>query len=314
MRRGNGMLKNVVIIANPGSGKGLAPDYASELSQVLKSTHSSKIELRETTEVGDAEEWAKSAKSEGFDTVICLGGDGTVNEVINGLMAVKEPPVFSFVPIGTANDLGRVLGFDMNPDQAVEQFKDMKEDTIDIGQVNDKYFMDVVAVGDIPTAVMETESEKKNKFGFFAYVLDGLKALVDGDLKKYQIKNSAGNLYEVNSHALLVAMTSSIGGAENLIEHREYNDGFFQFVALKGNLLESTIATLVNDGGVPKGLVDDDNLLAFSDDFVSIELMEENLDEKIYSNVDGDEGPVLPLKIRIHKQALKVLRPRIQED
>lgn len=307
------MLKNILIIANPGSGKGLAPEYAGELSKLLKSVHNSQIEIRETTKVGDAEKWAEEAKNEQFDTVICLGGDGTVSEVINGLMLVEEPPLFSFVPIGTANDLGRVLGFDMNPDQAIEQFKDMVEDSIDIGQVNDLYFMDVVAIGDIPTAVMETESEKKNKFGFFAYVLDGLKALVDGDLKDYRIENSVGDVYEVSSNTLLVALTSSIGGMENLVEHRNYKDGLFQFAALKGNVLESTVATLVNDGGVPEGLTNDENLLAFSDSRVSIELIEDEPTEKIHSNVDGDEGPALPLEIQVHQQALKVLKPRVEE-
>lgn len=308
------MLKNVLIIANPGSGKGLAPEYAGELSEILERTHHSQFEIRETTEVGDAEKWAKTAKSEDFDTVICLGGDGTVSEVVNGLMVVEEPPLFSFVPMGTANDLGRVLGFEMNPDQAIEQFKAMEEDAIDIGQVNDLYFMDVVAIGDIPTAVMETESEKKNKFGFFAYILDGVKAYVEGDLKQFRIENSAGEVHEVSSNALLVAMTSSIGGMENLIEHRKYKDGLFQFVAVKDNLLESTVATLVNDGGVPEGLVDDDNLLAFSDNFVSIQLIGEDYEKDMHSNVDGDEGPSLPLEIKLHKEALKVLRPRLPED
>lgn len=307
------MLKNILIIANPGSGKGLAPEYAGELSKLLKDVYDSQIEIRETTKVGDAKEWAEGAKSEQFDTVICLGGDGTVSEVINGLMLVKEPPVFSFVPIGTANDLGRVLGFDMNPDQAIEQFKEMVEDSIDIGQVNDLYFMDVVAIGDIPTAVMETESEKKNKFGFFAYVLDGLKAFVEGDLKKYRVENSEGESFEVSSNALLIALTSSIGGMENIVEHREYKDGLLQFAALKGNLLESTVTTLVNEGGVPEGLTNDENLLAFSDNRVSIQLIEDEQSEKVFSNVDGDEGPALPLEIQVHKQALKVLRPKIEE-
>ncbi len=303
------MLKKILIIANPGSGKGVAPEYARTLKDTLKETYPCEIELRETTDIGDATEWAKAAKEENFDTVICLGGDGTVNEVINGLMMVEEPPLFSFVPMGTANDLGRVLGFDMNPDQAIEQFKELKEDVIDIGQVNDDYYMDVVAIGDIPTAVMETDSDKKNKFGFFAYVLDGAKAIVDGDNKTYKVVNSKGEEFTFESNAILVAMTSSIGGMENLIEHRKYNDGLFQFAALKGNVVASTINTIANDGGVPEDFVDNDTLLAFSDDYVRIELLDDDDSEPMLSNVDGDEGPALPLEIKVHKSALKVLRP-----
>lgn len=303
------MLKKILMIANPGSGKGEAPDYAQSLSDILKEAYDSVIDVRETTEVGDATEWAKNAKSEAYDTVICLGGDGTVNEVINGLMQVKDAPVFSFVPIGTANDLGRVLGFDMDPQLAIDQFKNLEEDAIDIGQVNGHYFMDVVAVGDIPTAVMETDSDKKNQLGFLAYVIDGAKAIVNNEDKEYQVTNSNGEIFKFISNAIVVALTSSVGGMENLIEHREYKDGLLQFFALKGQVVASSIKTLANEGGIPADHTDNDTILAFSDHQVAIKLVDSEDREKIYSNVDGDEGPELPLEIKVHQQALKVLRP-----
>ena len=61
------MLKNILIIANPGSGKGVAPEYARTLKDTLKETYPCEIEIRETTDVGDATEWAKAAKEENFD-------------------------------------------------------------------------------------------------------------------------------------------------------------------------------------------------------------------------------------------------------
>lgn len=303
------MLKKILIIANPGSGKGNAPKYAESLEKVLMNEENPKIDIRETTKEGDATEWAQAAKHEGYDTVICLGGDGTVNEVINGLMMVEEPPVFSFVPIGTANDLGRVLGFDMAPENAIEQFRNLELDSIDIGQVNDLYYMDVVAIGDIPTAVMETDSDMKNRLGFLAYIIDGAKAVMNDDMKQFEVIDSNGKTYIIESNTILVALTSSVGGMEGLIEHRKYKDGLFQFLALKGNLVASTINTLVNEDGAPEGHVDNDTLLAFSDDEVTIKLLDANETDKMTANVDGDEGPTLPLKIKVHKEALKVLRP-----
>src|SRR5690554_3169812 len=79
------MIKNALIIANPGSGKGEAPEYARKLEKVLFDTYDCTVKVRETTEVGDAEKWAKEAKNNQKDTVICLGGDGTVNEIVTGL-------------------------------------------------------------------------------------------------------------------------------------------------------------------------------------------------------------------------------------
>lgn len=305
------MLKKILMIANPGSGKGNAPDHAQNLECIIKDEYEADVDIRETTEVGDAEEWAKAAKGEGYDTVICLGGDGTVNEVINGLMAVEEPPVFSFVPIGTANDLGRVLGFNMSPEVALEQFSDLELDLIDIGQVNDQYFMDVVAIGDIPTAVMETDSDKKNRLGFLAYVVDSAKVIVNNDNKVYEVTNSKGESFTFESNVIVAALTSSVGGMEKLIEHREYNDGLLHFFALKGNIIASAVETLAKEGGIPEESINNDTILTFSDNNVSIKLVEDSAEE-IFANVDGDEGPSLPLELKVHKQALKVLRPKAE--
>lgn len=300
------MLKNILVIANPGSGKGDAPKYADKLSKILQKNYGSKVDIRETSKIEDAKNWAKSASSEDYDTVICLGGDGTVNQVINGLMTAEKPPVFSFVPMGTANDLGRVLGFDMTPELALEQFENLEEDAIDIGQVNGDYFMDVVAVGDIPTAVMETDSDKKNKLGFMAYVVDGAKEIMDNNEKAYRVTSSDGDMYEFKSDAIVVALTSSVGGMENIIDHHDYKNGLLQFFALKGKVVKSSVETLANEGGIPEEHTNNDTLLAFSDKEVSLQLLE---DDEVLSNVDGDEGPALPLTITVHKKALKVLKP-----
>lgn len=306
------MLGKVLIIANPGSGKGEAPQYAQQLEKNLLDTYDCEIEIRETTEVGDAEKWAKEAKDDQFDTVICLGGDGTVNEIVNGLMQVDNPPQFSFVPMGTANDLGRVLGFDMDPEKAVEQFKALEVDKVDVGQVNDLYFIDVVAIGDLSTAVMETDSDKKNSFGFFAYVMDGAKAVIEGKGDLFEVKNAAGETFEFKSNLVLMALTSSLGGIENIIPHADHKNGLIQFVGLKGGLVTSVIQTLVNDGGISAEHTDNENVLSFTDTNMSLRLIEEDdVDaEPMLSNVDGDEGPALPLEVKVHHQALNVLKPK----
>lgn len=306
------MLSKVLIIANPGSGKGEAPEYARQLAENLLEAYDCDVEIRETTEVGDAEKWAKEAKAEQFDTVICLGGDGTVNEIVNGLMQVNNPPQFSFVPMGTANDLGRVLGFDMNPEEAVKQFKNLEVDKVDVGQVNDLYFIDVVAIGDLSTAVMETDSDKKNTFGFFAYVMDGAKAVVEGKGDLFEVENAAGETFEFKSNLVLMALTSSLGGIEDIIPHADHKNGLIQFVGLKGGLVTSVIQTLVNDGGISAEHTDNENVLSFTDTNMSLRLIEEDdVDaEPMHSNVDGDEGPALPLEVKVHHQALNVLKPK----
>lgn len=303
-------MKKILIIANPGSGKGDAPDYAKNLEKVLLTNYQVELEIRLTEKEGDANHWAKAAKQEGYDTVICLGGDGTVNEVVSGIAELDDKPLFSFVPLGTVNDLGRVVGFSMDPDEAVQQFAHLEETKVDIARVNDQYFINVLALGDIPTAVLETDSDQKNKLGFLAYLIDGVKAFFSGKNKSLRIFDSQGRHYDLDSNLILVALTSSVGGMEGLIQGATYNDGMAHLYAIKDSMTLSSIQTLVQEKGLPDETVNNDHLLALRDSAFRIESVEGHSTKELKSNVDGDEGPALPLEIEILKECIPMLIPR----
>ncbi|MFN0603090.1 diacylglycerol/lipid kinase family protein [Facklamia hominis] len=303
-------MKKILIIANPGSGKGDAPDYAKTLKEVLLTNYEVELEIRLTEKEGDANHWAKAAKQEGYDTVICLGGDGTVNEVVSGIAELDDQPFFSFVPLGTVNDLGRVVGFSMDPDEAIQQFAHLDETKVDIARVNNQYFINVLALGDIPTAVLETDSDQKNKLGFLAYLIDGVKAFFGGKNKNLRIYDSQGRHYDIASNLILVALTSSVGGMEGLIQGATYNDGMAHLYAIKDSMALSSIQTLVQEKGLPDETVNNDHLLALRDSAFRIESVEGHSTNELKSNVDGDEGPALPLEIEILKGCIPMLIPR----
>ena len=81
-----------------------------------------------------------------------MGGDGTVNEAVNGLASHDKRPNFGFFPLGTVNDLARALAIPLDPKKAIESFAVDHTRKIDIGQVNQDYFTNVVAIGMIPAA------------------------------------------------------------------------------------------------------------------------------------------------------------------
>ena len=114
-------MSRCLVIINPVSGGGAARRYALDLQWKL-STLFETIEVKFTTGEGDATRFAKDACERGFDAVFCMGGDGTVNETVNGIAQGGFKSTFGFIPVGTVNDMSRALGIHQNPTQAIKTY------------------------------------------------------------------------------------------------------------------------------------------------------------------------------------------------
>ncbi|MGY4104039.1 diacylglycerol/lipid kinase family protein [Ignavigranum ruoffiae] len=302
------MLKKVLLIVNPGSGKGQAVKYGEDLRKVLVQSHQSEVELRQTEDMDDPFDWAQQAADQGYDTVICLGGDGTVNKTVAGILASpNQRPYFSFVPMGTVNDLARALHMPLNTDQFIREFAKVETQQIDIGKINQSYFVNTIAIGTIAESVGDTSSDQKNKIGRLAYIRDGLAAAIEGQTYRLKIKDSSDRIHEIETPILVIGLTNSVGGFEQMNTEAEVNDGLMYLTALKdSNLLEMGVAVLGNK------LLDlpTDKLLILKDHEFLIESME---GAPVASNVDGDAGPNLPLNLSVEANALNVYVPRAKD-
>lgn len=119
-------MSRCLVIINPVSGGGAARRYALDLQWKL-STLFDTIEVKFTTGADDATRFAKAACEDGFDAVFCMGGDGTVNETVNGIAQGGFKATFGFIPVGTVNDMSRALGIPQRPLEAIRR--------LDINQV-----------------------------------------------------------------------------------------------------------------------------------------------------------------------------------
>lgn len=298
------MFKKVLIIANPVAGRGEATKYSEILIDLLKQEYSSEVQLKYTQQNEDARNWSQQAAQKGFDTVLCLGGDGTVSETVEGIINAEERPDFGFIPLGTVNDLGRALGYDMNPLNAIEDLRNVQVDKLDIGKVNDKIFINVLAMGPIAEEVMKTNAEDKNKFGVLAYIRDGLKVLFTDKGYKLSIKTSDGIERTIMTNLLFIGLTNSIGGIEFMLPEASYDDGLLHLAAIKGR----TPIDMIRAGfDVGFANVNPQNFLKISDTSFEIKSID---DEEIIINLDGDTGPKLPLKINVLKHAIDVIVKR----
>jgi YegS/Rv2252/BmrU family lipid kinase len=152
-----------ILIVNPTSGREKALRYIPLMESALKKRYLS-VTLKMTEKAGDATAFASAASRLGQD-VFCMGGDGTINETINGMVSAGSTSTFGFVPLGTVNDLARALHIPLSPKAAIRMLPDAVRTTIDIGRVNDRFFVNIAAAGRIPEAVGQVSIREKNSLG-----------------------------------------------------------------------------------------------------------------------------------------------------
>ncbi|HMC26149.1 MAG TPA: YegS/Rv2252/BmrU family lipid kinase, partial [Candidatus Udaeobacter sp.] len=131
------------------------------------------IEVRVTWEKGDAQRFASEAGE--VDLLIAAGGDGTLNEVVHGLMGLprKARPVFGLVPLGTANDFATGCGIPRDPETALALCLQGKAVPIDVGKANEHWFLNVASAGFGAEVTATTSPELKRLLGPAAYTVMG---------------------------------------------------------------------------------------------------------------------------------------------
>lgn len=179
--------KRLLFIFNPRTGrsKSHAPlfDALADLSDA-----GYWVSIRRTAASGDA---ARLVVQEGMDcdVVVAVGGDGTLNETVSGLMALANPPLLGYLPQGSTNDFAASLQISGNPKEAAALILKNEPRQLDIGLWNDRYFVYVASFGAFSSTSYTAAQTTKNALGHFAYILEGVKDL--NSLRPYQLRVTA---------------------------------------------------------------------------------------------------------------------------
>lgn len=291
------------IIMNPTAGHERAPKYLPLLQEVLE-TRFKEVEVKITKKPGDATTFAREAALAGRD-VICMGGDGTINETINGMVPVDSPSTFGFIPFGTVNDLARALHIPRSPKGAIRMLETAVRTKIDVGKVNDRYFINVVAAGSISEAVGKVTIKEKTLFGSLAYFMKGATVLNKQKSYHFKVETDTGRKVEVTSTLIAAMLTDSAGSFHNLLPPEERNKGLIK-LCLMHNFewlwaIKSAPKLLSGMQMGPDFLT----VVSFKKAHLSIA---EN--EPIATNVDGDLGPTFPLDLEIFPDRLTIFTPK----
>lgn len=284
-------MTKALLIVNPSSGGEEAKKYEDQATQKLHSLFDEVI-VKHTEEAGDAIDFAKEAAQEKIDSVFAMGGDGTVNEAISGLAEEEFRPNFGFFPLGTVNDLARALNLPLDPEEAIANLDLTRTKSLDVGKLNDQYFMNVVAIGTIPESINDVDVEDKTKFGKLAYFISGIKNVIGTESYDFELTID-GEAQAVTSTTIIIGLTNSVGGFEQLLSDAQVDDGKMHLLYLKDESLLDTVKSLPDLLTGVKETTDNVGYVTFTKGTIAVK------EKTLGTNVDGDEGPELPIDVAV---------------
>ncbi|WP_047979595.1 diacylglycerol kinase [Ornithinibacillus contaminans] len=293
-------MKRARIIYNPTSGR---EAFKKELPTVLEKFEKAGYETsaHATTGEGDAIEAARTAVERKYDIVIAAGGDGTINEVINGLAEQDYRPKLGVIPVGTTNDFARALTIPRDIQKAVDVIVADHSMLLDIGKVNEQYFINIAGGGKLTELTYDVPSKLKTMIGQLAYYAKGIEMLPS--LKPAQVKiEYDGNVIEEDIMLFLISNTNSVGGFEKLAPDACLDDGYFDLLILrKTNLAEFIrIVSLALRGAH----LEDKHVIYAKAREIKVTPL-----DKMQLNIDGEYGGLLPGDFRNLQQHIEFFVP-----
>ena len=227
-------MKRLLYIYNPAAGRHKAKESLSDVLEVF-ARQGYEITAHPTLERGDATN-AVIRQGGCVDRVVCCGGDGTLNETVQGLLALPPEcrPVLGYIPAGTTNDFSRTLELPKTVVELTEVAGEGNPRPIDVGEAGGRLFTYVAAFGLFTDVSYSTPQASKNLLGHFAYVLEGAGKL--GNIPSYHMTVTASDGREVEGDFIygMVGNTVSVGGLVNLPRDKvQLDDGRFEVILIR---------------------------------------------------------------------------------
>ncbi len=232
-------MTRLLLIINPKSGKGTIRSRLLDVTDIfIKEGYDVTIYISQQR--GDARHKVeKTARY--YDLVVCSGGDGTLDEVISGMMESERKCPIGYIPSGSTNDFANSLKIPKNIVTAAKRITEFNEFLCDIGCFNNDYFVYVAAFGLFTDVSYETNQDMKNLLGHMAYLLEGAKKLTN--IKSYHLTAKIDDETEISGEFIygMITNSTSVGGFKNITgKNVRLDDGLFEvtLVRMPKNIVE----------------------------------------------------------------------------
>lgn len=296
------MKKKMLFIYNPRAGKSQIRSNLLDMIDIfVKAGY--EVTAYPTQAQGDGIRAVTERQIGYYDMIACSGGDGTLDEVVTGMMQCEKRLPIGYVPAGTTNDFAGSLGIPRSMEKAARVIVDGRSFRCDVGGFNENIFVYIAAFGLFTDVSYETRQDMKNVLGHMAYVLEGMRKL--SKVKSYALKVTSGDKVIKGDFIFgMITNSLSVGGFKKITgDNVKLDDGVFEVTLIKrpGNPVElnTIMAALLNRN------IDTDLMECFTASELQIESAEE-----IAWTLDGEfGGRHSRVEIRNYKQALEIRVP-----
>ncbi|WP_373897697.1 YegS/Rv2252/BmrU family lipid kinase [Haloimpatiens sp. FM7315] len=290
-------MQRVKFIYNPYSGENTIVSDIDKVIKIHQKYGYSVIPYRISLEHEVEEAFEDS--NEKYDYILVAGGDGTVDKVVNCMKEKDIDVPVAILPVGTANDFAKLIDMPLDVEEACEKILNSKVDNVDLGKVNDKYFLNVASTGLFTDISQKTDSNLKNAIGKLAYYVKGLEQLPK--FRKLGIKVQSKEMNFDGDMFLMLVFNGKTAGNLNLAYKAEIDDGLLDVIIIKAGMIKDMIPLFIK---IMKGehLESVNGLIYFKTEKLHIECFED-----IVTDIDGERGPDFPLDVECVRNGLKIL-------
>ena len=293
------------LIVNPVSGTDAAPDYLQTINERLRESLG-EMDIVMTVAAGDASASAAQAARDGYERLFVGGGDGTLNEVINGVASVEGglgQITFGLIPLGTGNDFAGALGIPEEVDAAISILLEDRTLEVDVGMLNDRHFVNVSAGGFIAEVSSAVNPQLKTVAGKLAYLIGGAQVLMEyehANLRLRVVENERVVEREMGMEMFAVCNSRLVGGGRLIAPQAIINDGLLDVCIVEAMPTLDSINLLSSVSGGTH--VEDPRVLYFRAREIDL-----HFDRTIKVNTDGEVLEAADCSYRILPRAARFL-------
>ncbi len=294
-------MKDMLFIVNPKAGRTTLKNTMSDVIEIFCRADY-RVRVYMTQAAGDA---TRIVEQEGpdYDVIVCAGGDGTLGNTMTGLLQLEKRIPLGYIPCGTTNDYARSMEIPRQGlDAATTIVNAAKPFAVDMADLNGNYFVYVAAFGAFTDTSYATPQNIKNIFGHAAYVLQGIKSVVNIPTYKLRITFDGSVTYEGEYIYGMISNSVSVGGYKSITSNGvEFDDGLFEVVLIRKISEVEDLQRIATS--LLMGQTNDENMVAYSASKIEIES-----ETPIAWTLDGEfGGEILNSTITVHKQVVDLL-------
>lgn len=298
-------MKRCLFIINPSSGQRSIQNNLDKLiGQLILKKIVNHIDVFFTAKKDDGYYKALKCKETDYDFITVVGGDGTINEVVSGMVESNKTIPLCILAAGTVNDFANYLNLPTNIDGICNLINNFNTICCDVGKIDNHYFMNVAAGGMFSDISFTVSKNEKKRLGPLAYYLNGLANLPSQLNTNINLKIVLDDVNVIKEEAkmFMITNTNRVGGFENIIPLADIQDGLLDLIIIKKCSVTDLMA-LSKDYLLHKHAK---SPFIFYTQAKKITI---STKQELVIDIDGEEGSPLPVTIEVVPQALNILIP-----